>query len=322
MTKKNKIVEIGKSVIKSEISALSKLKSSLGKSFEKAVHVIDKTSGSLVFVGVGKSKLILDKACGTFTSLGISAYSLDPLQASHGSMGGLKRNDTLIVASYSGSSSELYTILRFAKNFKIKVIGISSNSKSKLIINSDIKLILPKVKEAGNKNLDLVPTSSSSMLLGITDALAISIATKRNFKKEKFATHHPLGAIGKNLTPVKELLISGSKIPYVKPDSSIPQILLKISEKKLGCALVGNIKKVKGIITDGDISRTLRNQKSFLTKKAKDILTSKPLSIQTTLTVSDAIKLMNQKRITILLVYQGRQFKGLISMHYLLEFLN
>ena len=152
MKSEKQILNFGRKLIKEEINALSKAQNNLNINFSKAVNLINSTKGNIVFSGVGKSKLVLEKTCGTFSSLGISSYVLDPNQASHGSLGNLQRNDTLIIASNSGNTNELINIIRFAKKYKIKIIGISSNSKSQLSKYSDISIIYPQVKEVGDLN--------------------------------------------------------------------------------------------------------------------------------------------------------------------------
>ncbi len=322
MKHEKQILSFGKKIIKEEIVALSKVQKNLNINFVKAVNLILNTKGNLVFTGVGKSKLILEKVCGTFSSLGVSSYVLDANQASHGSLGNLQKNDTLIIASNSGNTNELITIFNFAKKYKIKIIGITSNSKSELYRFSTVKIIYPKIKEAGDQNFALVPTSSTTILASIGDALAITVAKKNNFKIKKFGEHHPYGSIGKSLTPIKELLITGKEIPFITSNLIFSKILLKISSKRLGCVLVKdkNSKKIS-IITDGDTARAASKFQDLQSIKAKDIMTKNPNYIDETTLVPEALDIMNKKRITILLVKSNGKFKGLVSIHAILEFL-
>ena len=317
-----KILSFGKKLIKEEINALSKVQQNLNINFSKAVNLINNTKGNIVFSGVGKSKLILEKTCGTFSSLGISSYVLDANQATHGSLGNLKNNDTLIIASNSGNTNELLAIFKFAKKYKIKIIGISSNSKSQLFKNSDINIVYPKVKEIGDNNFKLVPTSSTTALTVIGDALAISVAKLRGFTIREFSQAHPGGSIGKALTPIKDLLITGKNIPFVKSGDSFSKILSVVASKRLGCALVKdkNSKKIS-IVTDGDCSRAASKFKNLSLVKAKDIMTKNPSFINEHVLAPEALAIMNKKRITILLVKSKEKFIGLISIHSILEFL-
>ena len=322
MKSEKQILNFGKKLIKEEINALSKAQQYLNINFAKAVNVINSTRGNVVFLGVGKSKLILEKTCGTFSSLGISSYILDASQASHGSLGNLQKNDTLVVASNSGNTNELVTILKFAKKYKIKIVGISSNSKSYLYKSSDINIIHPKVKEIGDRNFKLVPTSSTTILASIGDALAISVAKLRNFKIKKFGETHPSGSIGKSLTPIKELLITGKKIPYLNSNANFSKVLSIVSSKRLGCVLIrnGNSKNIS-IITDGDISRAASKYKNLKRLKAIDFMTKKPHFINEMTLAPDALTIMNKKRITVLLVKSKGKFKGIVSLHSIIEFL-
>ena len=322
MKSEKQILSFGKKLIKEEIKALIKVQKNININFSKAVNLINNTRGNVVFSGVGKSKLILEKTCGTFSSLGISSYVLDANQASHGSLGNLQKNDTLIIASNSGNTNELITILKFAKKYKIKIIGISSNFKSQLYKYSNINIVYPKVKEIGDKNFSLVPTSSTTALTAIGDALAVSVAKLRGFKIKEFGETHPSGSIGKALTQIKDLLISGKNIPFINSKAKFSKILSAIASKRLGCVLVKdkNSKKIS-IITDGDCSRAVAKYKNLSLIQAKDIMTKNPSYIDEITLASDAISLMNKKRITVLLVKHKTKFKGLVSLYSILDFL-
>ena len=322
MKSEKQILNFGKKLIREEVNALTKVQKCLNINFSKAVNLINNTKGNIVFSGVGKSKLILEKTCGTFSSLGIPSYVLDANQATHGSLGNLKNNDTLIIASNSGNTNELMAIFKFAKKYKIKILGISSNSKSQLFKNSDINIVYPKVKEIGDNNFKLVPTSSTTALSSIGDALAISVAKLRGFKIKKFGETHPSGSIGKALTPIKDLLITGKNIPFVNSKCSFSKILSVLASKRLGCVLIKNNKSKKiSIITDGDCSRAVAKFKNLSLIKADDIMTKNPSFVNETILATEALSKMNKKRITVLLVKNKNKFKGLISIHKILEFL-
>ena len=323
MKSEKQILNFGKKLIKEEINALIKLHKNLNINFSKAVNLINNTRGNIVFSGVGKSKLILEKTCGTFSSLGVPSYVLDASQATHGSLGNLKNNDTLIIASNSGNTNELIAIFKFAKKYRIKIIGISSNSRSQLFKNSDINIVYPKVKEIGDSNFKLVPTSSTTTLGAIGDALAISVAKLRGFTIRDFSQAHPGGQIGKALTSIKDLLITHKNIPFVNNAASFSKILSVIASKRLGCALVKDKETKKiSIITDGDCSRAAAKYKNLSLIKAKDIMTKNPSYTDEKTLVPDALTIMNKKRITVLLIKSKGKFKGLVSIHSILEFLN
>ena len=323
MKLEKQILNFGKKIIREEILSIQKVQKNLNLNFSKAVNLINNTKGNIVFTGVGKSKLILEKTCGTFSSLGISSYVLDANQASHGGLGSLQKNDTLVIASNSGNTNELVSILKYARKYKIKIIGISSNIKSQLSKNSDINIIYPKIKEAGDKNFSLVPTSSTTVLNCIGDALAITVAKKRNFKISKFGEHHPHGSIGKSLTPIKELLITGSKIPYVYRDAKFSKILSAISSKRLGCVLVKEKNNNKlSIITDGDTARAASRFSDLNKLKASKIMTKNPTFVDEMTLAPEALSIMNKKRITVLLVRSKSKFKGVVNIHTIIQFMN
>lgn len=320
---KSKIITTAKQVIKTEITALKKLSNSLNESFVESINLLSKLKGRVICCGVGKSAKILEKISSTLSSIGISSFVLDPTDAGHGSLGAIKKNDILIIASFSGNSSELNNILKFSKKFSIKIIGISSNPKSNLIKLSDIKIIMPKVSEAGHKDLNMIPTSSSINLLSLGDAIAITMAIKNKFSKKDFGILHPSGSLGKNLSRVSEIMIKGKEIPTVLATSEMSNVVFKISSGRLGCVVVLNKeKKIQGFISDGDISRAIKKFKNFLSKKAFEIMTKKPRNIKKDCLIVDALKIMNQKKITALLVTnKKKQVEGIVHMHSLLSYL-
>ncbi len=320
--KNNTIIKQAQSTINTEIVALKKLSSSLGNSYLKTVNAINNVKGRVICCGVGKSAKILDKISSTFSSVGISSFVLDVTDANHGSLGAIKKDDIFLIASFSGNSSELLNILKFAKKFKIKIIGISSNIKSKLISVADIKLVTPKIKEAGNKDLDFVPTASSTMLVALGDAIAMSIAKKRSFKKENFGHFHPSGSLGKNLSPVSDIMMRGKELPIVNENCSVYDVIIQISTKRLGCALVINKNsKIVGFCSDGDLSRFMKKSKNFIGKKARDMMSKQPTTISESTLIIDALKLMNEKKITVLVIEKNKKIRGLIHMHDIISFL-
>ena len=315
-------INIANKVIKTEIEGLKKLSKSIGTSFVQAINVIDNSKGRIIFCGVGKSARILEKISSTFSSIGISSFTLDPTDAGHGSLGAIRKRDILIIASFSGNSSELNNILDYTKKNKIKTIGISSNLKSNLIKSSNIKILIPKVAEAGDKNLDMIPTSSSINLLALGDCMAITLATKNKFNKKKFGLLHPSGSIGKNLSDISQIMITRKKIPFVSENSSLHNAVMKISSGRLGCVIVTNKKKqVCGFISDGDISRAIKKFKNIFLKKSKDIMSKKPTYISHTFLVTEALEMMNKKKITVLLVRKNKKLDGLVHVHDVLSFL-
>jgi arabinose-5-phosphate isomerase len=311
---KSKIKKVGQEVIKLESLALTKLSKSLGNDFIKAVELISNLNGKIIISGVGKSGNIAGKIAASFTSTGIPAIYLNPVDASHGDMGIVEKSDILIILSNSGESNELADLINFSKKKKIKIISITSIKKSLLSKNSDINLILPSHKEADK--LQTIPTTSTTMSLALGDALCCSVLSLRKFDKKSFVELHPGGKIGKKLKTLNEIM--DTDIPIINTQSSIVDAVLIMTEKKYGCVVVlDNNKKIKGIITDGDLRRSISNIN--MNKKATNIMKSKPIVATSDLLISSAIVLMNKYSITSLIVTRQNKPIGIVNLKKCLE---
>ena len=309
-----------KKVINLEIEALRKLKNSLNNNFDKAVNTIINCQSKIILCGVGKSGLIASKIASTLSSIGCPAFSLSANDCLHGDLGSISRNDVLILISNSGNSEELAPIIKFANRNKIKIIGIVSKKNSTLYRGSDIKILLPEVREAG---LDIVPTSSTSMQLAIGDALAVVCLNKRKFSKYDFSKLHPGGNLGKQLKTVEDLMATKSKVPFIDENKNLKDALKTITSKKLGVIIVRNKKgQTVGILTDGNIRKLHQENYEFRNVLIKKVMTKKPVSVpQKTLAIK-ALRIMNEKKITSLCVHkENKTFKtiGLIHIHHLLD---
>ena len=275
--KKKDYKKIAKNVIDLEIKALKKLKDSINNSFNEAVEEISNCRSKVILCGVGKSGLIAAKIAATLSSVGTPSFSLSANDCSHGDLGSISKKDILILISYSGSTEELKNIIKYANRNKITLIGIMSKKNSILYKASDIKLLIPEVTEAG---LGIVPTSSTINQLSIGDALAVSTLNKKNISKKDFKKFHPSGNLGAKLRNVEELMITGSKIPFVNEKLKMKKALQIISKKKLGTLIVQNNKKITtGIITDGQIRRFNETNNNFQDLTVKKVMTSNPISI-------------------------------------------
>ncbi len=324
MSKKNYIKFAKQSAVK-QISELKKIKSIFNQEFIKAVETIYSCKGKVICAGVGKSGLIARKVSATLSSVGISSFFLSPSEANHGDLGQIDRKDLLLVFSYSGNTNELSNMLKYANRFNIKIIGIASKHDSILIKASDIKILIPKVKESDPTGM--VPTSSTSITLLLGDCLAVALMNKIKFSKEKFKVFHPGGNIGQALLLVKDIMVSGTKIPKINIKENIHEASKKITKYKLGMSVIMDKKIVKGILTDGDTRRSLRqNPKSGNIKK---YMNPNPLFISDTSSASKALSIMNKKKITSLLVTSERNINnkkrftnllGIVHIHSILNF--
>ena len=208
-----------------QINELKKIKKIFNKSFIKAVDLILNCKGKIIFAGIGKSGLIARKISATFSSVGIPSFFCDPAQALHGDMGQIEKKDILIIFSYSGNTSELTNMIKYANRYNIKIIGIASKPDSILLKASDIKLILPKVKESDVTGM--VPTSSTSITLLLGDCLATTIMRQKKFSKEKFKIYHPGENIGNTLLLAKDIMLVGKKIPIINYKKNLKKLFVK-----------------------------------------------------------------------------------------------
>ncbi len=320
---KNNYIKLAKKSAAKQIFELKKINKIFNSSFSKAVESIYSCKGKVICSGVGKSGLIGRKISATLSSVGVSSFFLNPSEANHGDLGQIEKKDILLVFSYSGNTVELSNMLKYANRYNIKVIGIASNSNSILIKASDIKILIPKVQEADPTGM--VPTSSTSITLLLGDCLAVALMNKIKFSKERFKVFHPGGNIGQALLLVKDIMVSGSKIPKIKINSNIKEASSKITKYKLGLAIVMKKNVVAGILTDGDARRSLRyNLKS---QNIKKIMTSNPIFISENSSASKALAIMNKKKITSLLVTseknlnsKNKKLKGIVHIHSILQF--
>lgn len=316
---KKKFISTAKDVINLEIKALQNLKKYINNSFNEAVIQITKCQSKVILCGVGKSGLIASKIASTLASVGTPSFSLVASEASHGDLGMLSKKDILIIISNSGETIELKNIIQYAKRNKIILIGIVSKKDSILYKASDIKLLIPKVKEAGG----IVPTSSTTSQLALGDALAISVMQNKKFGKMDFKKLHPAGSLGAQLKTVEDLMIKGKNIPFVNEKIQMSKALKILSDKKLGVLVVRNRKKKTiGIITDGQIRRM--SQKNFNIQKltVNKIMTRKPISIEKNELAAKALLVMNSKKITSLLVHNKKKSsitQGIIHVHTILN---
>ena len=317
---KKTIKSIANEVIDLEINALKKLKSSLNSSIDMAVDLLTKCQSKVIVCGVGKSGIISSKIAATLSSVGTPAFNISANDCSHGDLGSITKKDVVILISNSGNSSELKNIIQFVNRYKIKLIGISSKKNSLLNKNSDVKLLIPEVKEAG---YGIVPTSSTAVQLALGDAIAIATMQKKKFGKLDFKKFHPSGSLGNKLKTVGDLMIIKDKIPFIHENFNVEKAIEIINLKKLGTVITRDKKNnTTGILTDGDIKRLLHKFDDIKNFKVKDIAKKSPISVEKDLLAAKALKIMNDKKITSLCVHsKSKKNKtiGLIHIHNILD---
>ncbi len=316
---KKKFISTAKDVINLEIKALQNLKKNINKSFSEAVFQIANCQSKVILCGVGKSGLIASKIAATLASVGTPSFSLQASEASHGDLGMISKKDILILISNSGETSELKNIIKYSTRNKILLIGIVSKKDSILYKASDIKLLIPKVVEAEG----IVPTASTTSQLALGDSLAIASMKYKKFGKLDFKKLHPAGSLGAQLKSVEDIMITGKKIPFVRENVKISKGLKILSEKKLGILIVINKKKeILGIITDGQIRRFNQIKKNFHNFLVKDVMTKRPINIDKNEFATKALSIMNNKKITSLIVVnKNRPLKaiGVVHIHTILQ---
>ncbi len=317
---KTEIKEIGKNVIELQIKALKRLKYSFNESFDKAVKAIIKCKSKVIICGVGKSGIIASKISATLSSVGTPSFSINASDCSHGNLGSITNKDILILISYSGNTSELNNIVKYAKLNKILLIGIVSNKKSNLYKDSNIKLLIPEVIESG---YGIVPTSSTTCQLALGDALSIALMWKKKFGKLDFKKFHPSGSLGKRLKTASDIMLTKNKIPFVNENEIMKNALKTLNNKKLGfIVIVNNNNANTGIFTDGDLKRLMQKKKDIQKLKIKYFMTKNPYKVEENILASEILLLMNKKKITNVCVYKKSNKKkivGVIHIHTLIN---
>jgi arabinose-5-phosphate isomerase len=324
MTKVN-YISVAKKAAAIQIAELKKINKIFDKSFVLAIDLMANCKGKVICAGIGKSGLIARKIAATLSSVGISSFFLNPSEANHGDLGQIDKRDLLLVFSYSGNTSEIANMLKYANRFNIKIIGVASKKDSLLLKASDVRLLLPQVKESDPTGM--VPTTSTSITLLLGDCLAVALMNKMSFSKERFKVFHPGGNIGQTLLLVKDIMIAGKNLPLVNINKNIYDATKVIDQKKLGLVVVMEKNLVKGILTDGDTRRGIKYYSK--NNNLREFMTPNPFFVSESATASKALSLMNEKKITSLLVAseedcskpkKTKKLKGLVHIHSLLQY--
>ena len=288
--------------------------------FSEAVKVILKCEGKLIITGVGKSGLIGAKMAATFASTGTPSFFLHPTEALHGDLGMISSNDVVIGISYSGESEELSSILPHIKRFGAPLIGMTRDENSALGSFSDIVIKMVVEKEACP--IDTAPTSSTTLTLALGDALAVCLMRARDFKKSDFASFHPGGALGKKLFVKVSNLMQSKSLPIIKENTKVKEAILKISEGRLGTALIVDAQeRLVGLLSDGDVRRALMSEEFSLDDAVSEYATRNPMSIDNAdMLASDALVLIEEKKIQLLVITdKEKKIEGVLHIHTLIE---
>ena len=311
----NLIRDTAKTVIETEIEALERWKQSISKEFCDAIEIINNFEGSLKILGMGKSGLIGAKIVATLSSTGTPANLIHPAEAFHGDLGMISEKDLVILISNSGETEELVRLLPFLKWRKCQIISITGNSNSTISSNADINIDISVHKEACH--IDLAPTSSTTLTLAVGDAIAVVLSKIKNFTKDDFARFHPGGALGQKLLLTAGEVVCKLPLPYVGLDATVPEIMISMDKGRQGLVLVGdNNLFPNGIITDGDLRRSIIENGVDNSISAMNIMNVSPMFVDDLELLSNVEKIMRNKRIKSLLVknFKTKSFIGLIHI--------
>ena len=310
----NKDVEVAKQTIDREIEALKAMENELDGDLTTVVDVLQKTKGRVIVTGMGKSGHIGRKIAATFASTGTPAFFLHPGEASHGDLGMITKDDTVIAISNSGESRELSDILVYCRRFGVPLVAITKNPESSLGKNCNYILKLPANREACP--LGLAPTSSTTATLVLGDVLAADLVVRKGFTEDDFHLRHPGGKLGSILRHVSDVMHAGDEMPVIKDNAIMQDALIVMSEKMLGCVGIVNDKgDLIGIITDGDLRRWM--SPDLISEKVSKVMTKNPKTISPDALIAEAVNVMNNtgRGITNLFVVKGTKPIGLIHIH-------
>ena len=313
---KSKIINRAKKTLSTEVREIQSLSKIFNDNFYKAVILLSKVKGRVIVTGIGKSAHIGNKISATLTSTGTPSYFIHATEASHGDLGGIRKNDCIFAISNSGETSELNDIINYSKRFDIPLVSISSNKNSLLNKNSTIGIIYKKPIEACP--LNLAPTSSTTISLVIGDCIAMSLLELKGFKSNQFKNFHPGGNLGKDLKKISEIMHTGQSLPLAKEMDKMNKTLITMTKKSFGCVgVISKSKKLLGIITDGDLRKKMNNK--LFNLKASDLMTQNPTTGDKNMLVGEALNLMNSKKITNLFICEKNIPIGIIHIHDLLR---
>lgn len=314
------INDLAKEVLDIEANAILRLKNSINENFDKAIDLLYACKGRVIVTGMGKSGLVGKKIAATLSSTGTPSYFLHPAESTHGDSGIITRDDVIIAISNSGETQELLNLLPLIKRFGVPMIALTGGLNSTLARTSDVFIDIFVEKEACP--LNKAPTASTTATLAMGDALAVCLLEKRGFSEEDFLIFHPGGALGKGfLFAVSELMITDDRLPLASEDDKFTDVIELISEKKLGVAILTDKNGIMtGVLTDGDIRRTLIKYPQITDLKTKDVMTVGPKTILPDALAAKALHLMEKYSITALAVTdENKKPVGILHIHDLLK---
>ena len=317
--KKINFFAIGKKVISNEIDALQEVSSGISKNeFNNVCNFLLETKGNLIFLGIGKSGKVSEKISATLSSLGKPSFYINAAEASHGDLGAITKKDSLIIFSYSGETEELVDLLPNLKQKKVNICSVTGNKNSTIALSSKAHISLNLEKEADM--LNLAPTSSTTAMMMIGDAISVAITNYEGLKRSDFGANHPGGSLGKSFIKVREIMIKEKDLPFIDGNISIIDAMEKISKKGFGLGLIKIKGIVKGIFTDGDLRRMINNRIDLTSTPIKEVMTKNFKFVNDVDLVLDVSRIMEDQKIYSLIVKNSnKKITGLIRMHEILS---
>lgn len=305
-------ITVGQEVLQVEIEGLQALSDAMDEKFIAAVELIAGIKGRLIISGMGKSGHVARKIAATMASTGTPAYFVHPGEASHGDLGMIAPQDAMLLLSNSGETAELRDMIAYGARFNIPMIAMVRRATSMLVEAADVALVLPDTPEASATG---APTTSTTMMLALGDAIAAALLERKGFTAEDFQTFHPGGKLGQRFIKVKDLMHAGDELPVVAQDMPMQNVLLEMTSKSFGCVgVVDDRNRLGGIITDGDLRRHMES--GLLSMDAGQVMTASPMTIRSSSLAGEALKIMNEAKITTLFVCdENSQPEGIIHIH-------
>jgi len=308
-------METARRVLRIEMEAIADMLARLDASFDRAVEILFGCKGRVVVTGMGKSGLIGRKIAATLSSTGTPSVFLHPAEALHGDLGMMLAGDAVLAISYGGETEEILALLATIKRLWLPLVILTGNTRSTLAMASDVALDTSVREEACS--LNLAPTASTAAAMAMGDALAIALLERRGFSHEDFAALHPGGRLGRKMLRARDLMHTGEALPSVSLDTKIPDVIYEISKKALGMTTVaGPDGTLAGVITDGDLRRLMQKRKGEVFElAARECLTRDPVTIEAEALASNAMRLMELRKITCVVVMDGRRVAGVLHVH-------
>lgn len=309
------LLDLARTVLRTEAAAILRLVDTLSGDFERAIEMLFECRGRVLVTGMGKSGIICRKIAATLSSTGTPAFFLHPAEAIHGDLGALRDDDVVIAMSRSGETEEVIRLLESIRRIGARLIAITGEPTSTLGRAADVTLDCGIAEEACP--LNLAPTASTTAALALGDALAMTLLVRKGFREQDFASLHPGGRLGRRLMRVEQAMHAGDAAPLVRVSTRMPEVFHEMSSKRLGMTcVVDDEDRLAGVFTDGDLRRLLTRTTDVLSLTAAEVMTANPITIDRRLLAVEALKMMEARKITaVVVVDAGRRVEGVVHLH-------